>query len=460
MANRWKGNLVANAATSSGTAYTGKADGAWGLNSQLQQKQANLWAASIGFPSTPIIGTVTTGASTQLIVNFTPSSTGGGTVIYTATSTPSGITGTSTGSPITVSGLTNGTLYTFTVRATNSYGYSSAESASSNSRAPDLGINTVAMVNTVSPYILVYPWTSASGFGTKATNPTTLPAGACYGASFNTTSTLLAISGANSPYINVYNITSGVSFGTRYTNPSVLPSGQLSAVTFDYPSTAIISSGSSSSLVAYAWSNGFGSKFADPSSFPVFSCNDITVNNANSVVFLADYQQTVYNWSNGFGSKFAFPSAAVDTSVNGLSLSDSNNLIAYGISGSPQIAVYNWDNSSGFGSKYADPATLPPGTGGKVDFSPGDSAIAIAHYTSPYLSVYAWSNGFGSKYSNPSTLPIANGRAISFTKGSDGIIVAADTISGYRWNSSTGFGTKYADPSSQTTSCYKITFTK
>jgi len=45
MANRWKGNfVVATAATSSGTDYTGKANGAWGLNSQLQQKQANLWA--------------------------------------------------------------------------------------------------------------------------------------------------------------------------------------------------------------------------------------------------------------------------------------------------------------------------------------------------------------------------------------------------------------------------------
>lgn len=49
---------------------------------------------------------------------------------YTVTSSPGGLTGTGASSPITVAGLTNGTPYTFTVRATNSVGQGAASAAS------------------------------------------------------------------------------------------------------------------------------------------------------------------------------------------------------------------------------------------------------------------------------------------------------------------------------------------
>ena len=64
-----------------------------------------------------------------------PSSNGGAAITsYTATSSPGGFTGTVTQSgdgTITVSGLTNGTPYTFTVTATNTIGTSAASAASS-----------------------------------------------------------------------------------------------------------------------------------------------------------------------------------------------------------------------------------------------------------------------------------------------------------------------------------------
>ena len=50
---------------------------------------------------------------------------------YTATSSPGGITGNSTGSPIYVYGLTPGQSYTFTVVATTDYGVSNDVSTSS-----------------------------------------------------------------------------------------------------------------------------------------------------------------------------------------------------------------------------------------------------------------------------------------------------------------------------------------
>jgi hypothetical protein len=87
-------------------------------------------------PDAPTIGTATLG-NAQATVSFTAPSSDGGLVItsYTATSSPGGITGTLTQSgsgTITVTGLTNGTIYTFTVTATNAIG-ASLPSAASNS---------------------------------------------------------------------------------------------------------------------------------------------------------------------------------------------------------------------------------------------------------------------------------------------------------------------------------------
>jgi hypothetical protein len=80
-------------------------------------------------PDAPTIGTATASGLTAS-VTFTPAVTGGTPTSYTVTSSPGGFTGTSATSPITVSGLTDGTSYTFTVTATNSAGTSAASSAS------------------------------------------------------------------------------------------------------------------------------------------------------------------------------------------------------------------------------------------------------------------------------------------------------------------------------------------
>jgi hypothetical protein len=88
-------------------------------------------------PGAPTIGTAAATGTTTATVSYTAPASDGGAVItlYTATSSPSGITGTlsQAGSgTITVGGLSSATAYTFTVTATNSAG-TSASSAASNS---------------------------------------------------------------------------------------------------------------------------------------------------------------------------------------------------------------------------------------------------------------------------------------------------------------------------------------
>lgn len=89
-------------------------------------------------PNAPTIGTAT-GDNEAASVAFTAPANVGGSAIssYTAISTPGGFTGSAASSPVTVTGLTNGTAYTFAVWATNSYG-PSAYSASSGSVTPSL----------------------------------------------------------------------------------------------------------------------------------------------------------------------------------------------------------------------------------------------------------------------------------------------------------------------------------
>ncbi|MEK3864836.1 Ig-like domain-containing protein [Paenibacillus sp. FSL H7-0716] len=73
----------------------------------------------------------------QAIITFIPPVNDGGSEItgYIVTANPGGLTVTGTGSPLTISGLTNGTSYTFTVQAINKAGISES-SAESNAVVP------------------------------------------------------------------------------------------------------------------------------------------------------------------------------------------------------------------------------------------------------------------------------------------------------------------------------------
>jgi hypothetical protein len=80
---------------------------------------------------------VATAGDTTAAVSFSaPASNGGATITsYTVTSSPGNRSVTGATSPLTVTGLTNGTVYTFTVRATNEAGQGPA-SDPSNSVTP------------------------------------------------------------------------------------------------------------------------------------------------------------------------------------------------------------------------------------------------------------------------------------------------------------------------------------
>jgi hypothetical protein len=117
-----------------------------GTSYSVQVRAVN--SAGYGTASTPVAAVpvttpappttvAATAADVSATVAFTaPANTGGSTITgYTVTATPGGATATCSASPCTVTGLTNGTAYTFTVHATNSVG-SGPESSASTSVTP------------------------------------------------------------------------------------------------------------------------------------------------------------------------------------------------------------------------------------------------------------------------------------------------------------------------------------
>ena len=100
------------------------------------------FTTSILGPPTNVLATA---GNAQATVTFTASASDGGSAItgYTVISSPGGIIATGTGSPIIVTGLTNGIAYTFTVIAINAAGNSLSSNAS-NSITP----STVASLAT------------------------------------------------------------------------------------------------------------------------------------------------------------------------------------------------------------------------------------------------------------------------------------------------------------------------
>ena len=103
--------------------------GVWSLAAQYQAIADQDWTMAPGAPT----GVSATAGSQQATVTFTAPTFAGipGTITGFKVTSSEGETATGSASPITVSSLTNGTAYTFTVQAQNAIGLGKASDASS-----------------------------------------------------------------------------------------------------------------------------------------------------------------------------------------------------------------------------------------------------------------------------------------------------------------------------------------
>ena len=158
-------------------------------------------AATTTVPGAPTIGNVLIGNSSAKVYFTAPSSNGGFTIsLYTATCvTGSGTaavtkTGTGTSSPITVSGLTNGSSYACSVKATNSTGTGSASTTSS--VTPSASTTTVPGTPTLNSLTA-----GAAQITVAFTKASTGATPTSYTATCASTSSSVSVTGTSSPVI-------------------------------------------------------------------------------------------------------------------------------------------------------------------------------------------------------------------------------------------------------------------
>ena len=90
--------------------------------------------------------------------------------------------------------------------------------------------SAIAVAHSTTPYITAYPW-SGAGFGTKFSDPTTLPTGVGRGVSFSADGSAVAVAHSTTPYITAYPL-SGAGFGTKFSDPTTLPTDTVYGVSF------------------------------------------------------------------------------------------------------------------------------------------------------------------------------------------------------------------------------------
>jgi len=179
--------------------------GIWSVTQQMQAKGASTWPAT---PGAPTIGTATAGSALCASVTFTaPACAGYPASItgYRVVSTPGCFTATGASSPLTVTGLTDATSYTFKAQATNATGYGPLSCASNSITASNAGSQAYTTAGT-------YTWVAPAG----VTSVSVVAVGAGAGGAGNSGGLGLAGGGGGGlAYANNISVTPGNSYAVK-----------------------------------------------------------------------------------------------------------------------------------------------------------------------------------------------------------------------------------------------------
>lgn len=313
---------------------------------------SNLSASSnsvtIGVPEAPVITGVTRGNS-QATVSFNPAFDNGFTVTnYTVTSNPGAITATGNASPITVTGLTNGTAYTFTMSATNINGTSLVSTASDTvtpATVPNAPLNVVAGPYGANANIT---FTAPSNGGNAITSYTAV-----------STPGNITATGVNSP-ITVTGLTLGTSYTFKVKATNTVGTGAESAA-----SNSMIAGAPGKPIIDRAsilGSNSAVIKFNPPADIGTASIDSYTVKSYPGNITVTGNASPITVTGLTTGVDYYFTVTATNSQGVGIE-SDPSNTIEAGLPLTVEYLIVGAGGAGGEGSQSTW-QSIQPGAGG------------------------------------------------------------------------------------------------
>jgi len=319
-----------------------------------------------------------------------------------------------------------------------------------------LGQSYVVTSSTTSPFLDVYPFTSGTGYGTRFSNPATLPAGGAIVTAprFSPSGNAIVLAHTTTPRVTGYPFSSG-GFGTKYADPATTPGTIGTGTSFISATEVAVSSiGTPSSMTfGFSSSSGWGSRnIGSPTSIS----GGTAVSARSNVAFFA-YQNTpyiaMYPCTNpGLGTRYSAVSPTPTTTSSfgyGSHVSGSPNDVALAISSAVVYNVWPWTVGSGFGTRYTTsaPSGFGASGGSGVKFSKNGDYLHIGG-TGANFAVYPWVTGTGpgTRFSAPaSSIGSGTPHAGVFLNSDYFVGASSPYLFGYPYTSS-GFGTKYSNP--------------
>ena len=344
---------------------------------------------------------------------------------------------------------------------------------------PSLGITSVQMATTTTPFVAGYRFSSQTGFGTKyadmnPANASGVISGLDYSADGNMLMVAQATPIAGSRRITAVNWSGGGGYGTFYNNPTSVEGVSYSS---QPPLWAKMNRATNHAIYAQnvssskqwryiKWNPGVGWDTA------VYEGGTGTTLGMTHLAItpnwiLSSFSTTYYykgvGWNTGGYNGLAGTWSSSNYGLTSYTATafegspDGKVLVIANTNTSPGLHAYNMDGTTNSRpiSKYANVGTntaITPTANGTVEWSVNSDMVAIGGSTSPYLEFYRWNKaplavGWGTKLTSPVTTPTSAVRAIRWTPDQAALIVITENgPEAWTWSTTNGIGTKFSAP--------------
>ena len=410
-------------------------------------------------PNAPTIGTATGGNASATVAFTAPANVGGSAITsYAVQSTPGNVGASGASSPVIVSGLTNGTSYTFRVAALNSYGPSPA-SEPSGAVTPVIPFNENRIIiplpqNTYQMRFLSHDWSTNTTTQLTVANPfytdggSNMPSvaldpsknvyvnggGGTSAAGYNN----FAFVGANSSTVSLYQYYSGLytSYGDKYGRLTWNPSaGAMQTNLFPF----FVESSSTTAYILTVYSYGvsrgsstpvFGADYPDMDLLHTYSTSgEVTL----GTIMLAQAGNSISGNNN-----FTFTASAPYTSFSAITGSFGGN--AFGNAVAPVSLTSAVVIAAGFlhlvtsaGTSTALSSIGGISNGSFEQVTSLANGAFVACNKSTYNTVYAYSNASNTPTWSTNLSSLITGRQVLYMIGAGNTlyIVSKETSGSY-----------------------------